>query len=382
MDKKIKIMFVTGALSFGGLERVVINLCKYINRDYFEPLVVCLKSRGELADEVEESGVTLYNINANKGRFAKYFTWISLRKIIHKEAVDIIHSHNSAAFLDSSIALLTMPSKSFVHTDHARIFPDKFRYMFAEYLASLRVDKIIAVSDELKRNLIKYEKISPRKIEVVLNGITEADEPLEKNIQSLKKEVLDKKYRFLIGLGVVLTKQKGIIHLIHAAHEILKTFPDVGFLIAGDGPERQALEFEVDRLALTDNFIFLGFRKDIPDLLHLLDLYVFPSEWEGLPLAILEAMAAKRCILSTDVGGIPTALKNNENAILVPPKQPNLIAKKVIHLLQNEPLRQKLADAAYQTFLEQIDVRIMVSRYERIYRESLGNDGLMCGDNK
>jgi len=130
------------------------------------------------------------------------------------------------------------------------------------------------------------------------------------------------------------------------------------------------------------NFIFLGFRKDIPDLLHLLDLYVFPSEWEGLPLAILEAMAAKRCILSTDVGGIPTALKNNENAILVPPKQPNLIAKKVIHLLQNEPLRQKLADAAYQTFLEQFDVRIMVSRYERIYRESLGNDGLMCGDNK
>jgi len=374
MEKKIKIMFVTGALSYGGLERVVINLCTKINRNIFEPIVVCLKNRGELAEEVEACKIKLINLNANQSKMTKYMLWRYLRQIAKIENVVLIHSHNTAAFIDCAISTIGSDIK-LVHTDHNRLFPDKFRYMFAENMAARRANKIIAVSDELKKNLVRYEKISADKIQVIQNGIDGKLYNSNRIIFDDKTCHFRKKFKFVIGLAVTLRKEKGVIHLIEAAPQILKKFSDTGFFIGGDGPVRRELEVKVDSLGLTDNFIFPGFRRDIPALLNLFDIYVFPSEWEGLPLSILEAMAAKRCILSTAVGGIPTALKNNENAILVKPKQPDLIAKKIIYLLQNESLRQRLADAAYQTFLEKFDVRTMISQYEHVYLEALGYDG-------
>jgi glycosyltransferase involved in cell wall biosynthesis len=373
MTEKIKIMFVSGALSFGGLERVIINLCKHVDRKYFEPVMVCIKSRGELAEEIEAIGVKLYVLNANKSRRAKYLSWLSLRNIIKNEDIKIIHSHNTAAFLDAVLASLFMPGRVLVHTDHARSFPDKVRYMLAEHMAAYRVKKIVAVSDELKNELMRYEKIPAGKIQVILNGIDGSSYCKTVDIECLKKKVLPRNYKNLIGLGVVLSEQKGIIHLIRAAPEILEQFPETGFLIAGDGPARQALETEVRKQGLSDNFVFLGFRKDIPVLLQLLDIYVFPSEWEGLPLAILEAMAARRCILSTNVGGIPRALSDNHNALLIPPKKPELIADKIVQLLSDDSLRQRLSDMAYQTFQEKFDVQIMVRSYENLYFQALGS---------
>ncbi len=366
--KKIKVMFVTRGLSFGGLERVIINLCRFVNRDIFEPVVVCLKRRGELAYELDAMGIRVHTLKQNYGKLSKYFTWLYLSRLMKSESVDIIHSHNTGPFLDCRLALLFLNNRViFFHTDHARVFPDKFRYMLFEFLSSFRNSKIIAVSHKLKHQLIKYEKIPSNKIDVILNGIEKSLEPSKKSLEKLRQSVLQRQYGFVIGLGVVLSEQKGIIHLIHAAPEILKKYPDTGFLIAGDGPVRGFLEKEVNKLGLKNNFVFLGFRKDIPFLLYLIDLYVFPSEWEGLPLAILEAMAAKRCILSTDVGGIPLALKNNSNAILIPAKRPDLIAEKTIWLMKNSALREKLANNAQQSFLNKFDVRSMVESYEKLY---------------
>ena len=369
--KKIKIMFVTGALSFGGLERVVINLCKYINPEIFVPIIVCLKSRGELAYEVENIGISFYCLNANQNQAYKYFTWWQLRKILKKEKPILIHSHNTDAFLDSAIASIGLPIK-LVHTDHARTFPDKLRYMIAERAVAIRTEKIIAVSETLKYELIKYEKIPKNKINVILNGIEPPSVIRENEKKSYLNNIVPKKFKYVIGLGVVLTKQKGIIYLIRAAPLILKKFPNTAFIIAGDGPERIELENEVDKLGMNESFIFLGLRKDIPELLSLLNIYVLPSVWEGLPLSILEAMAARKCIISTDVGGIPIALKNNYNAILIPPKRPDLIAEKIIFLLENGSVRKELADNAYNSFKERFDVKIMVSHYEKLYLKCLG----------
>lgn len=372
MSKQFKIIYVSGALSFGGLERVVINLCKGVNREFFEPVMVCLKSRGELADEIEDAGIKLYNLDANQPDFSMYTTWWRLRHIIKKEKASIVHSHNTAAFLDSVLATLTLPRRILIHTDHARSFPDKLRYMFAERFAACRASKIVAVSDALKSDLMRYEKIPEKKIEVILNGIEEAQYARPVDTSALRKQYLPRKFKHVIGLGVVLSEQKGIIHLIRAATEILNVLPDTCFLIAGDGPARLNLEKEIKQLGLDNNFVFLGFRKDIPELLQLLDIYVFPSEWEGLPLSILEAMAAKRCILSTNVGGIPKALADNKNALLIPQKRPDLIAEKVIRLLNDKTLRRRLADSAYQTFKERFDVKAMIAKYERLYFKVLG----------
>lgn len=366
----LKVLFVTGALSFGGLERVVINLCQRLDPVRFKPVVVCLKSRGELADELEDQGIKVISLNANRHRLLKHFTWLQLAKIIRSEHPHIIHSHNTASFLDSALARCLSPCAGFVHTDHTRNFPDHWHYMVAEYLASHLVYKIVAVSEETKQNLIRYEHISPDKISVINNGIVKEEFDLNIDTLGLKRSLGIEKFDFIVGAVVVLRKQKGIPYLIKAAVKVLKKYPKTGFIIAGDGPLRQELHQLCTEMGISENFLFLGARKDIPQLLQLFDIYVLPSLWEGLPLSVLEAMAARRCILSTHVGGVPLAIRDGEEGILVPPKDENVLADQIINLRENQSFRLKLSNAAHIRFLETFTVDGMTNCYEQLYLEA------------
>ncbi len=369
----LKVLFVTGALSFGGLERVVINLCQRLNPAYYKPIVVCLKSRGELADELEDQGIKVISLNANKHRLLKYFTWLQLAKIIRSERPHIIHSHNTASFLDAALARCLSPCAGFVHTDHTRSFPDQWHYMAAEYLASHLVYRIVAVSEETKQNLIKYERIHPDKISVINNGIEKEKFDLTIDEEEQKRTLGVEKFDFIVGAVVVLRKQKGISYLIKAAVKVLKKYPKTGFLIAGDGPLRKELHDLCAEVGISENFLFLGARKDIPELLQLFDIYVLPSLWEGLPLSVLEAMAARRCILSTQVGGVPLAIRDGAEGVLVPPKDENALADQIINLRENQSFRFKLAAAAHIRFLETFTVDSMTNCYEQLYLEAYEN---------
>lgn len=368
--KPLNVLYLTGALSYGGMERVIINLCCHLDREKFRPIVVCIKSRGEFAEELEKNHIKVINLNANRSRALKHLSWLRLTKIIRTEHVDIIHSHNTGSFLDGIVATRLATCKTFIHTDHARSFPDKKRYMIAERLASLFTSKIVAVSHETRDNLMQYEKIRENKIVVINNGVEKERFDIQIDGEKEKELLGLGRFEFVVGLGVVLTDQKGIEYLIKAAPLVLEKYPQTGFVVAGDGPIRTQLEKQTKRLGIANNFVFLGARNDIPRILQVFDIYVLPSIWEGLPLVILEAMAASKCILATNVGGIPAVIQYGVEGILIDPGKSQLIAENILMLAENSALREKLSRNAYNRFLKEFTVETMVKRYEGLYLEA------------
>ncbi len=369
IPRKLKVMLVTSWMHYGGLERVVISLWQHMNRTRFDPFIVCTAGRGTHYEDLERAGARLFALDGHGKKIGQHTVCYRLAQIARAEKVDIVHTHNTGPMLDGALAGLFGRPGVMIHTDHARSFPDARKYMIAEGIAARFFAKIVAVSEETKKNLIHYEGISKEKIVVVNNGIEGEKYNISIAQQEAKKQFGVERFKKIVGLGVVLTEQKGIIHLIRAASKVLVQYPDTGFVVAGDGGIRAQLQNCVNEHGIANNFIFIGATKEIPTFLQCLDVYVLPSEWEGLPLVLLEAMAAKRCIVASAVGAVPQVIMADKTGLLVPPADPDALAKALMWLLGNNGLRQKLADNAHEYFLQGFTVQSMVHSYERLYEE-------------
>ena len=366
--KKNRLMIITHDLAIGGLQQVVVNICKTINRDRFDVFVLCLRALGEFVPEIEAMGIKVFFIPQKKG--TDYFSFLKVAKILKDQRIEIIHTHNTQPFVDGTMAALITGVKTIVHTDHARVFPDKIRYMVAEWLMSLFAYKVIGVSDHTAQNLRKYLKISPKKIKTILNGIDPLKYKIQINIGKVKKDLGISSNGPIIGTMGRLVMEKGIPYLLKAMQRVIIEFPNIQLLIVGDGAIRPYLEKEAVDLGVHPNVIFTGSRLDVPELLNLFDLFALSSISEGLPMVLLEAMAAGCSIVATKVGGIPIAIKNGENGSLVSPKNSEKLASAIIALLKDKPLRDKYVANGHKIFKENYDARIMTKQYEQLYMRS------------
>jgi glycosyltransferase involved in cell wall biosynthesis len=364
--KKLHLMQITHDLDFGGLQQVVVNICKTIDRNRFDVSVLCLRKLGVFVAEVEKLGIKVILL-PQKNNGTDYFSFLKVAKILRQEKIDIIHTHNTQPFIDGTIGSLMSGIKTIVHTDHSRNFPDKRRYMFAEWLMSHFVYKVVGVSEYTSNNLIKYEKISPKKVITIPNGIDSSRFNIDIDKEKKKKELGIQKDGPVIGLGVRLTEQKGITYLLKAMPEIIRHFPDITLLIAGEGPLEEKLKKEAVDLEIEQNVIFAGPRLDMPELLKLFDLYVMPSLWEGLPMVLLEAMAAGCPIVATNVGGNYMAITHGENGSLIEPGNPRKLAFEIIKVLEDDRLRNTYREKGKEIFALKFSAEKMTRQYERLY---------------
>lgn len=366
MSQKIKLMQITHDLAIGGLQQVVVNLCRKIDRNRFDVSVLCLRELGEFAAEVESMGVKVIHL-PQKATGVDYFSFKKVAQILTSENIDVIHTHNTQPFIDGTIAAILSGVKTIVHTDHARDFPDKKRYMFAEWLMSIFSYKVVGVSDHTSNNLHKYEKISKKKIVTIPNGIDSSIYSINVDKEKKKGELGITNKGPIIGLGVRLEEQKGISYLLKAMQKVREEFPDITLVIAGKGSLENDLKQEAHDLGVDTNVLFTGPRMDLPELLNLFDLYVLPSLWEGLPMVLLEALAAGCPIIATNVGGNSLAITHGKNGSLVPPKEPLTLADEIINLLKNDDLRWKYVNYGYDVFHQKFSAEIMAREYEKLY---------------
>ncbi|HDN73575.1 MAG TPA: glycosyltransferase [Archaeoglobus sp.] len=367
---KLKLMQITHDLAIGGLQQVVVNLCKFINKEKFNVSVLCLRALGPFTDEVRQMGIKVHFLPQPQNG-TDYFSFLKVAKILRKEEIDIIHTHNTQPFVDGTLgALLSGRRITIVHTDHARDFPDKRRYMFAEWLMSHFAYKVVCVSEHTCQNLIKYEKISPKKVLTILNGIDGSKFDMEIDREQKKRELGLSGYDPIIGLGVRLTEQKGITYLLQAMPEVIKHFPNIALVIAGEGPLEEDLKKEAELLGIKRHVHFVGPRLDMPELLKLFDLYVLPSLWEGLPMVLLEAMTAGCPIVATNVGGVPAALRHDKSGVLVPPADPETLGLQIVKLLDDVDARKRYSENGIKIFHEKFSAENMIQKYEEVYNKS------------
>ena len=366
METKIKLMQITHDLAIGGLQQVVVNLCKNIDRDKFDVSVLCLRRKGEFAPEIEKMGIKVFTI-PRKADKVDYLAFLKVAKILRQEKTDVIHTHNTQPFIDGTIAAMISGVKTIVHTDHARDFPDKRRYMFAEWMMSQFAYKVVGVSEHTSKNLMKYEKISSKKIMTIMNGIDESKHNVTIDKKKKRRELGVNQDGPIIGVGVRLTEQKGITYLLQAMPTVIEKYSDITLIIAGEGPLGNKLRSEAISRGIDKNVLFVGPRLDMPELLKLFDLYVLPSLWEGLPMVLLEAMAAGCPIVATDVGGNYMAVKHGVNGSLIKPKDSIKFSYEVIRLLKDKYSRMQYSKNGIKVFHEKFSADIMTRKYEKLY---------------
>jgi glycosyltransferase involved in cell wall biosynthesis len=367
-------MQVTHDLAIGGLQRIVADICLNIDKSKFNISVSCLRNLGEFTKELVKNNIKVYSISSpSRNDRPDYLSFFKLYRLLKGKQIDILHTHNTHPFIDGTTAGRMARIPVIIHTDHAREFPDKRRYMVAERILSHFVDKVVAVSESVKQDLIYYEKMNPKKITILWNGIDPKKFNCKINEKEKKKELnIENRYPIL-GVGVRLTKQKGIIYLLKAIPRIISEYPKTILIIAGSGDQEKKLKQEAIKLQIDKHVRFLGPRLDIPEVLSILNIYVLPSLWEGMPLAILEAMAAKKPIVATAVDGTEEAIFHEHSGLLVPPQDSDALADAILRIVKNQDLARFVSNNAYRRFQEYFTVQKMTSRYEELYLTSYYN---------
>jgi glycosyltransferase involved in cell wall biosynthesis len=366
-------MQITHDLGIGGLQQVVVNLCRAVDKNKFDVSALCLRDLGAFASEIEKMGIKVFLLPQKKNG-VDYFSFLKVAKILKREQIDIIHTHNTQPFIDGTIGALMSGVKTIVHTEHGRTFPDKKRYMFAEWLMSHFAYKVVGVSENTAQNLIKYERISPQKVVSIINGVAGAHFDMAIDREKKRAELGIKNDGPILGVGARLVKLKGISYLLRAMPAIIERFPSVILVLAGGGDYENALRKEADILGIHKNTLFLGPRLDFPELLKFFDLFILPSLSEGLPMALLEAMAAGCPIIATNVGGIPMAIKHGENGSLIEPGNAHVLSSEIIKLLHDSELRNSYVKKGREVFMKNFSADVMIEKYQRLYLREIAKN--------
>ncbi len=240
-----------------------------------------------------------------------------------------------------------------------------WKWLHLKMVNSKMTSLLVVVSSRIKKNLSHIGKVNTKKITVILNGI-QVNKDLVDRYQARKSLGWSQKDLTLVSIGR-LSKPKGHKYLIDALPEIIDKHPNTMLYIVGEGKLRKKLEKQIDNHNLKKNIVLLGFRTDIYEILRASDLFVMPSIWEGLPLALLEAMLMECPIIVSDVEGIDDVITHNVNGVITPSKDVGNLTESILMLLGDSDKRLKMGKEARKHVLENFSEEEMCKQYEKVF---------------
>ena len=369
MDRIRKILHLNTTSSIGGAEQMIIDLAALINPDKFKSYVSVLKE-GEFLSELRRREVKFLWLKEST-RVYDYKFLKNIIQLIRQNRINLIHSHTWGTdfygYWASNIS--GVPMICTIH-DRYYIFEKWTRRLSYRFFIN-HIKKIVAVSKDIKGLLLDELKISSQKVRLIYNGIDTLKFENIKNLEMIRKELNLSQDDLILGNVGNLREVKDHPTLITAFSKISPLFPQSKLLIVGEGRLRPNLEKLCEEFGLEDRVLFLSHRRDVPSILNLLDIFILPSRSEGCSLSILEAMAAGKAVVATNVGGNPELVLNGQTGLLVPPSQPDKLAEKMIFLLKNEELRKKMGGEGKKRVKERFSRESMIKNYEELYSQIL-----------
>jgi len=363
--KKTKILHLISGLEIGGAETMLSQVLPLLKN--FEHIVCSLSGPGALGEKIESLGFKVIYLEGGKKFSLKSI--IQFHKIIKKERPDIISTRLIHADIFGRIFGKLFGTKKIVCILESILDNPKYdKFFYIERISSCLVDRYVAVSNAVKNKYIKMAKIKPKKIVTIYNGID-----LKKFQLSEDKIITRKKLGLsiddtIIGYAAKMRPERNHLALIKSIAILEKKYPKIKLLLAGDGPEKNNLMQLSEKLGIADNVTFLGQRNDIPQILNSLDIFISPSQYEGMSVAILEAMGIGLPIIASDIEPNRELIEENKDGILVDQNQPSLIAEKIKLLLDNPIIIKKLAIAAKHK-IKLFSLEKTVSELDKLYKQ-------------
>jgi len=370
----MNVLHVISALPVGGVENQLCLVLKHYDRARVFPHVCSLTSKGEVGQEIETAGIEVVSLNKLRHRF-DWGIVKGLMEVIRQRNIQVVRTHQYHANLYGRLAAwlcgvpCIVPSIHNVYTRDRKVH----RRLLNNLLGRIS-DTVIAVSAAVKDDIIAYDGLPADKIRVLYNGVEEArftgiDRSGARAALHIPTDSA------VVGTVGRLTYQKGQKYLVQAMSMVLKEFPRTVLLIVGDGPAGNELRELVKQKGIEGTVVFTGSRRDVPDMLAAMDIFVFPSLWEGLPNALVEAMAAGKPIIATDIKPNREVLGPEHAGIFVPCEDSSAIAVGITQLLRDRESALRLASAAQERALSQFTINRTVRAYTNLFEEILERKG-------
>jgi glycosyltransferase involved in cell wall biosynthesis len=377
MKPPYRVLHVIDHLGTGGAQEVVCQLVKYSQRKLFQPEVLTLRGEGHYWEVLRNWGVPVhslipYDLEIYQSYWCLHLHLLSrLFLFLKTNRYDLVHAHLlwSIMLATPMAALLRVP----VRLNHEQVY-DVIRHSSGNevmvsnrrlrLLSNRRSHHIIAGSDSIRNFLCQMERVPSEKVSLIYNG---GEREKWRQIWGIPKNAT-----VVGGIGR-LDPQKNFPLFLEVAAEVSVRHPETVFVIAGDGPDRQALEDLSRQLGLDEKVRFLGFVKELRELYLVMDLLLFPSLFEGTPLTIFGALAMALPVVASRVDGIAETLTDGKDATLVPPEDKELFVQSVCRLLQDSQLAQRLAQTGQETVYNHYSAKAMVRQVEAVYLQLFEN---------
>jgi|SRR5688500_10690963 len=304
--------------------------------------------------------------------------FLGMINLIRKKSPQIVHTHLFKSDFHGRLAARIAGAPVVISTLHS-----VDRWAQEGSLGSLYgwtarfADRLIAVSEDVRRFHGTYTGIPEEKLVTIENGVDiHRFDGLESAGRAVRKELGFDNAALVFGVVGRLTPPKDHSTFLKAAALVLQKAPQARFLLVGEGPLRKDLELQAQKIGLGNALIFTGLRKDIPAVLAALDVLVISSLWEGLPVALLEGMAAARPVVATAVGGIPEVVLPDKSAFLVPPGDADALAQACLRLASDSATRRSMGQAGLERVVARYSINAMIDRTVALYAKLLQERGL------
>jgi glycosyltransferase involved in cell wall biosynthesis len=360
---KKKILHVIESLEFGGAEMVVINLANKL-ADKYDVSICMTKRQGDLCARVSDK-VKLYYLGCGEGNDLSAIT--KIRNLIRENNIDVVHAHNWSVFLEAVIAAKLAGVSRIIHTIHGpymahgkglkTAIKKKLRRIL-ENILSIFVYRFVPVSFSIRDYLIRDLRINKRKIYPVHNGIAGLDRTLKSEHAS---DVLS-----LVTVGRI-AKIKNHRMMLEGLRLALDAGTRVQLTIVGDGPEYTAIREYAHSLKLDDHVEFLGFRSDIATIMTNKDVYILTSDYEGISIALLEAMSMGLPAIATSVGGVPETVLPEKTGLLIEKGNARALADAIVFMASHRNTVSTMGNHAYEFFIQEFEENNFIRKYDEIY---------------
>ncbi len=376
-EKAQKIILYTDTPIAGGAENHMGLLAKKLVQDGYQTTLIC--SQGQSLDQwcqnLEKDHVPVIRLDVKHKHDPSHF--FQLKKILRDEVPDILHLHlwNPGACRYAFLAA-DRKKTAIIATEHDP-FPLNGIKKSIKKSTLARTDFTIAVSRDNEKKIISWYPQLEGKTAVIHNGID-----LKKFSQSIlhfskqergriRSELFGTQPSDFVFLTIAaLHPRKGLMDLLEAFAQVHQKYPQTLLVIVGEGPQKTALEKKIKKLNISGAVKMLNHQTQIPQILKSSDVFILPSVKEAFGLVLLEAMAAQTPVIATKVGGIPEIIKDRQSGWLVEPSDSSALSQKMIELMNNKPLREKLSFIGHHE-VQKFDLHQMVKETEKVYDQAL-----------
>jgi glycosyltransferase involved in cell wall biosynthesis len=372
--RKINILFIIMQMEMGGSERLVHSLVKRIDRNRFNPSVAWFYGETPL-DEYQALGVPLFHVPKIK-RFDPG-TLQQLANIIHREEIHVVNAHHFMSMIYASWGCRRHGAK-LIYTEHSaweiERLARKWR-MIGRILQHMAMGAV-GVSPKVSAALQRIFKIPSHKLHTIQNGVDLESFTQDADRDLVRRELGLSPRHQVIGMVANLKKVKNQLFLLRAFAALSRKHQDARLVfigksvLDGDGDMEQEIRAFIKDHDLHEKVLLLGFRSDVARLLTTMDIFCLTSLKEGLPIGMLEAMAAGCPAVGTDVEGIRDVIINEQNGLLVPLESVDSLKAALERLIEDAALRIKMGNAARATAISSYSLVACVRAYETVFSQA------------